>query len=596
MNCVRTRGICEGYVIKPRKPRSKPGRKQPSTADDATLVHSQQSRRAKSPTVIMLEPDLNSTDFADDLSVMYFDEFLQFLRVSLSSRGALNSKLWKTTMPQMTRTNTTLRHAAMAIGALSRAFGSAGDGSDVKADELVHLARLERSPHYNNAVVHYCRALRLQSQAPDGLVLQDTIFLSVLFIAFEVMRGDQRSALRHINHGMALFFSILMGGGVGDKHPLTSLAAAPRALLGEVAEIYSLLGSQSRTVLDGRVGGSLPLQEVTTGLMRKGQSLEMLNLYMMQLPRSLASIDSIPKVFADVGVAEEYWAAIQRRGAQLGPLVMDLVYESGILESEDDDEVDALFADFLRNQTLMEFCDESARLAEEWDAAFQPLYMQALMEGKQDREKYMQALQLRLSHLLVQAFGCLVQYTDHEAMATLTPLCREIVSVAEVILRTSQEEFTSAAHRTGVDGGVTWPLGLVSLHCRDPLVREEAIRVLRQYPRRDGLWDTRLFAAVAERNRDLERANAVEGTGEEQWRRLWRREHVFEEAGSRIVFRFLEKDEISGQWLVVEEAADLTADLEVVGWKRQPLTGKGRFLLSNILPVNGSSTRSNNAA
>ncbi|KAL2758395.1 hypothetical protein ACRALDRAFT_1075011 [Sodiomyces alcalophilus JCM 7366] len=595
MNCLRTRGVCEGYVIKPRKPRSKPGQKLSSTTD-STLVHSQQSRRAQSPPVVMLEPDLNSIDFADDLSVMYFGEFLQFLRVSLGGRGALNAKLWKTTMPQMARTNTTLRHAAIAIGALSRAFGGGGHSSGSLNDQPVDLPRLERSPHYNNAVVHYCRALQLQSQAPEGFVLQDTIFLSVLFIAFEVIRGDQRSAMQHINHGMALFFSILMGNGVDDRYPITSLAPAPRALLGEVAEIYSFLGIQCRTVLDGRVGGSLPLAKVTTGLMEKGQSLEMLNLHMMQLPRTLASTDSIPGVFADVGVAEEYWAAIQRRGAQMGPLVMDLVYESGILESDDNVEVEALFASLVTNETVIRFCDESDRLGAQWDAAFQPLYMQALMEGKKDRAKYMQVLQLRLSYLVEKEFNRLAQYVSHEAVAGLTPLFRETVSVAEVILRTSQEEFTSAAHRTGVDGGVTWPLGLASLYCRDPLVREEAIRVLRQYPRRNGLWDTRLFAAVAERNRDLERANAAEGTGQEQWGRLWRREYIFEEAGSRIVFRFLEKDEVSGQWVVAEEAADLTADLEVTQWKRRPLSGKGRYLMSNILPQNRSSTRNNSAA
>lgn len=98
-----------------------------------------------------------------------------------------------------------------------------------------------------------------------------------------------------------------------------------------------------------------------------------------------------------------------------------------------------------------------------------------------------------------------------------------------------------------MDMGPTWPLFLAGTRCRDPGVRDEAIRLLRENPRRDGLWDSRIFYALAVRNRMLEVSNAQEGPVEEQWWRLQHRSAYVDEEG-RLMARALDKNPSTGTW------------------------------------------------
>ncbi|KAM0323174.1 hypothetical protein ACHAQA_009024 [Verticillium albo-atrum] len=568
MNCLKSRGYCEGYVIKPRKRRSKPEAPPPPPSEPTSQLVQLSPKR-------LMEPNLNVVDFETDLNAMYFDEFVNLMRISIGGGTSAGAKLWKVTMPQLARNNTTLRHAGIAIGALS------------KSHEFEPLgltgALVTSSPHYQNAVTNYCRALRLQGQAPPGTILQDTLFLSVLFICFEVIRGDRQSALQHINHGLAVLFATVNGSG-GN---LSDLAPNPKAFLADLVETFSTLAAQARTVLGGRIGSGLPLPELNKGLEENGQTFEAFALVLMSLPQSNADIDMCPVEFRSVDEAEDYWIATQRQGAMKAPDTMDILYGSGLLQSEDDDEVDRIIIELLAHPRFAAVCSELKRTTDIWNRAFQPLYRRILLAGTADQPSFLRALHLRLIYVIVSSAALLPTLGDYHAAEALTPTCREMNSLIETILRTIHSGFTSPAHRVSLDGGVTWQLSLVALYCRDPLVREDAIRIMNAYPRREGLWDTRLFLAVAEHNRIIERMNASHGTLTEQWLRLWRREFIFEDAGSRILMRYMEWKEDQGRWELIEEAGEMRPGTDEAVWTRQPMTGKKRFMMSNLIPIPG---------
>ncbi|CRK12321.1 hypothetical protein BN1723_009695 [Verticillium longisporum] len=572
MNCLKSRGYCEGYVIKPRKKRSRPETAAPmpesAVSKPVDQVMQLSPRR-------LLEPNVNTMDFETDLNALYFDEFLSLMRVSIGGGTAAGAKLWRITMPQLARTNDTLRHAGIAIGALAMSH---------QIEPMSPTQALTTlSPHYQHAVASYCRALRLQGQASPGTILQDTLFLSVLFICFEIIRGDRQSALQHINHGLAVLFATVSG----DYGDMSHLAPNPKAFLADLVDTFANLAHQARSVLDRRIGSGPSLPALNKGLEENGQTFEAFTLLLLHLPKSTAEIETCPAEFRNVAEAEEYWVATQRHGALKAPETMQIVYDSGLLQSEDDDEVDRIIVDLLAHPHLDRVCAEVFRITTIWDDAFQPLYRRLMLAGTADRDSYLRALHLRLMFLIVHFMSKLPLLGDHRTAEALTPVCREMNSLLETSLRTLHLGFTTPAHRVSLDGGITWQLSIVALYCRDPLVREDAIRIMERYPRREGLWDTRIFVAVAQRNRMIEKMNAEHGTPQQQWLRLWRREFLLEDAGNRILMRHMAWDEARGGWELIEEAGEIDPATAEAVWTRQPMTGKKRFMLSNLIPIPG---------
>jgi hypothetical protein len=109
--------------------------------------------------------------------------------------------------------------------------------------------------------------------------------------------------------------------------------------------------------------------------------------------------------------------------------------------------------------------------------------------------------------------------------------------------------------------------------------------LLKDYPGQDGIWNARSLYLLSHRNKIVERINASEGTAIEQWHRLLRREYLFEEGGDRVIFCYLDKDEITGEWQLVEETAVVKGELDAIEWKRRPPSAAGRPLLGDIITL-----------
>lgn len=71
-------------------------------------------------------------------------------------------------------------------------------------------------------------------------------------------------------------------------------------------------------------------------------------------------------------------------------------------------------------------------------------------------------------------------------------LFREVIELAKLQLSCSSKDPMFAFDLQNV-----WPLFLVAKKCRDPGVRREAIRLLSEWPRREGIWDSVVAAAVS---------------------------------------------------------------------------------------------------
>ncbi|OHE99318.1 C6 zinc finger domain-containing protein [Colletotrichum orchidophilum] len=575
MNCLKTRGICDGYAVKPRKTRGKVPRNQ-------ERLNPEPPCRRSSPRLRIREPNMNTLDFEDDMQSVYFDDWNELVRVSLGGAHFSRSNLWTTTMPQLTRRNSALRQAAMSIGAISRALSSHGS-SYVLARNFDGIANLLKSPHYQNAIVYYCQALRLQGQADfQTASIQEAVLLSILFVAFEALRGNRHSALQHVKFGFVLLQELLTSDD--SDHRIWNLAPDPRQLITEILDLYNHLDVQSRTVLSGHVKSSRsPAYQLIKGLKARGHTIETYNMQIQRYTDPGEGRKAMPEVFNDAGDAYFWWQTCQRRIAKLGPLLLTVIDDFKIEEINDEAGIDQLLEMMQKQPELLAYCEKSVANLQQWRHAFEPLYNKTLSDTKIARKEYLKILHLRMHYLVMFLYSFFPKYADEATIASMTPYCREINDVVEILLREQQQDFKSPAHVFSMEFGLAWQLTVVAMTCRDPLVRDNSTRILEAYPRKEGLWDSKAFLAVLKKNRELEAENAKEGTLAEQWRRLCRREFIFEDAGDTIIFRSLKKREDNGEWELVEETAEFKGEVDGLDWKRRPtLEGKFRTSTSKI--------------
>jgi hypothetical protein len=477
-------------------------------------------------------------------------------------------------MPQLARAHPALRHAAMAIGALS--IGRRHNHGRVDQNEIPSILRVTCDEvEYAHATTCYSHSLKLQAHRAS---FRNAVLLSLLLIIFELLRQQRKSALDHVNHGMALLLSGL--GGEQASRNIYNFAPNPRPVLQDVADVYMHLATQTKTILAGRIEKCSPLPNVAKGLRENNMTMESFINLLGHLNPGSATLNRIPATFKDLCEFEEYWTAIRRRVMEIRPLIIDTTYSSDILSLDDEKQVGEKFPALLGNDQVRSFFEECRRIMRRMDTAFMPLF------NKDKRLEcssptYLRALQLRLQFLATYIFDNPPQYLHIESMHMLSPMIREYLSLVEATLRSAKQQLMNSAHQISVECELAWNLLLVALYCRDFGLRESATVLLREYPGQDGLWNTRSLYALAKRNQWLEAVNAMDGSAEEQWERLWRREFVFEEGGSRIVFRYLDRND-TGWWRLVEETAEVCSNVELVEWKRSSTLQSKKLLLPKV--------------
>ncbi|KIH86510.1 hypothetical protein SPBR_08099 [Sporothrix brasiliensis 5110] len=240
---------------------------------------------------------------------------------------------------------------------------------------------------------------------------------------------------------------------------------------------------------------------------------------------------------------------------------------------------------------------------ERWYAAFYPLYEATRRQGAHPggsggsgdpasataaaaaEAAYFRAASLKIPYLLAWIGVSSLVYSDYEAMYQLTPQFRELNRLATLILpkqpRYAWSPFGGGASSifgppsgspspgnggnggtggqggtggTGsgdlftMDNGPTMALFVVSCKCRVEAVRDESIRLLAAYPRRDGFWDSKILWAIADWNRVIEAENETEGSLYEQWLRLRQREAIFDETKPEVQMTAWVKNKATGKF------------------------------------------------
>jgi hypothetical protein len=538
---------------------------------------------------LRLDPDFR--DFQHAGEMMYFEEFLCMVRSSWVCGTSPNRDFWSIITPQVARTNETLRNAAMAIGALSIWQRESAPGfASMQIPPALTQVTPAKDKHYMQAVTYYGRSLNLQGQ---GISTQEAVYLSVFLVFFETMRGQRRGALDHVNHGLALMLHML--NQEIETGQMSSFAPDPKAALQDVTPVLVVIAAFAHMVRRDRVGDSVPLPHLTKGLKKKKQTMLAYLHLLSSLHRNSPNEDdsSIPSEITTIDEFEMHVEDVQFSQMAVTPAWTDSVASSHILESHDTATIETFINDYINDPRVGEKTEQTERRVSRIEDASTRFFDKIMLGGDDiDATTFLRAIDSRLKLVGLQIFESKQIWSNIHHAKYITPKFREYLSLVEVAIRKKKEQDRWGANGAGrhLSLQCTWSyyVLLVALFCRDPLTREHAVGILREYPGHDGLFDTRALYHLALRNREIERVNASAGTLEEQGARLWRREFVFEEGGDRIVIRYLRNDVSGseGEWTLVEEAANLMGVAEEdVRWCRQRLTSGGKLLLGDVLAL-----------
>lgn len=570
LKCLKGRGHCEGYAAEPSKKTDAP----PQICWNSKAVD------VATPPRLQLRLDVESSSFRGSQGALYFQEFVELVQGPWIT-AASNKGFWAVTLPQLAHNNSTLRHAAMAIGALNvwhRQFNQ----KTLRSVPVPELLTDDRRVFYFHAMACYGHSLKLQHQQASP---QNAVFLSLLLLFFEILRGNRKAALNHVNHGLALLLALLTDDDATSRH-VAAFAPDPKPLLGAVGDIFIQLLTQSRTVVQNEIGSGPSLPNLAKGLKEKKHTVESFMMLLSELTPSTATIENVPASFNDLDEFEGYWMACQRRQIKMMQIMAGTMRSLVASGCKNEEVMSGFQVDWFGNTEVREFCEGLRNAMRALDSAYLPLFNRIIM-FEPESPTALRAIHLRLQYLGIYTFGDPLQYLDVELLSARSHLFHEYLSVVRLALRTAKRHITEPTQQLSLQCGVASYLLVLAFFCRDPLARDEAVWLLKDYPGQDGLLDSHALYVLAVRSLAVERINVAEGSVAEQWQRLLRREFVFEAGGDRVVFRYLDKDTTTGQWELVEEAVDVSERSDDVTWIRRPLSTSCALLMADLVGYEG---------
>ncbi|TVY43149.1 putative transcriptional regulatory protein, partial [Lachnellula occidentalis] len=199
-HCLRSGWRCDGYShIQPEATTS-------PQSDTLVSVSSPQTSSPVSSISVHLEGTARQR--------RSFSFFLEFTAPHLCAPEALTDEFWKTLLLRTAHHEPVVKHAVIALGALHEAFEKGGfDGGDK-----------------DFAVSQYIRSLELmvkpELKKRNKISVDVALITCVLFVCFEILRGNHLSALSHIDGGAKILKEHQDGGCPSSPNNNKALTAS----------------------------------------------------------------------------------------------------------------------------------------------------------------------------------------------------------------------------------------------------------------------------------------------------------------------------------------------------------------------------------
>jgi hypothetical protein len=421
----------------------------------------------------------------------YFQRFCQTTSHELS--GVFSNIFWAQIVPQTALHEASVRHAVTTIAALTKTL-EAAPASSYRID-----TQTVQDEHHKFAIEQYTKAVSSlrEALATKQSGLRTALIAAILFVCIETLQGDQRSASRQIHQGLALLDQVQ--GGRYKKY-------ADQRIEEGILQMWTAQNVQSYYLCFTQAPLHPPmlpqhLQETYSHVFRS----------------------SMPRFFTAISDAKRALDLLMNATAQFHHYCALKPFEK-----------------------VRRYAEHHARLSQ-WESAFQPLLKKARAEAETHdglspiSETRVPTLLLSVYHrvaLIILAGAITPTETMYDS---LTREFSCIVSTIRMILEITSPSATALTNsfsldnppkpseqnsenkyhspRFAFDVSVLPPLHIVGSKCRNPLLRREAISLLRQCRDQEGLWSPHGTAETCKWMMEVEEAGMMtesdrEGGGE----------------------------------------------------------------------------------
>lgn len=487
--------------------------------------------------------------FSTDLEYQYFSIFSDKIVAEICPY--FDSEAWSRMLLQACTSEPAIRHAAVAISALSKTCEVTQgvvrrearwlniDGMPRCIDDGVQLSPQEKSPearaHHQYALEQYGAAIeRMRTDIALGeQSLRVTLISCIIIVCFESLHGNHESATMQLHHGIRLMQDWKLRHRESSKHPLGFSSPAPAVVEDFLCQTFGRLEIQTMSFLDNRSPAShhelrVEGKKTIEKMPKRFSSIEEARIYLDLIMRRIMHFASstpfkrserasspqpmqgaVHPQFEEDMPLEDSQCLISNRGIVLSYWIRSQWTQKAntwtappSYESPDrylnflsaDDGASPHVAD---NRALLAERDSLMNELAAWERSFSPVLQSAMKKGGVDA---ISALTMHVhqqtSSLFRSAF-----FKSETQYEIFLPMWRTVVSECAKLLAIQEEWAGNSADRKPLgfafDMGVVPSLYLAAIKCRDGPTRREALRLLRMYPRREGVWDSVIVAAVS---------------------------------------------------------------------------------------------------
>ena len=346
-------------------------------------------------------------------------------------------------------TEPSIRCAVVAFGSFHEDFEKTGGRI---ADEFA-------LKQYNAAIRHHLANIAGLEADPDRI--DSYVASCIIFVSIEILQGHYQSALSLVKGAVKLFYKCNSTLNRSSAYPLECLENLLSRLQ---SQAVGLIGFKS-------IGITIP-------------------------PRlKAADLPPLPGTFTKVAQAKEYIEFYSH------------MHTLSRTECEIPVTARPNSADF----------ELYLRLLTDWSSAFENLVTtqsHTFTEMEQQTVTILRIWQTMTAAGIAMHLEFQATVDDQTLWDHFEESSRRVVVLAEQVLKFTHTP-TSAYHKEPLhqftlDIGIVAPLYDTARVCRDPLIRRKAINLLRQYPCREGLWDSLLAARAAERQMEIEESAVPE--------------------------------------------------------------------------------------
>jgi hypothetical protein len=450
VRCTSTGRTCDGYV-------------QEQPVRDIAF---RPARTAPTTDVIVRNPNVVISADTTEQRGFYFFQTV----ISRELSEAFQSDFWHGTVLQMSHTDPTIMHSAIALGLI----GERLQINEVLTDEnpVANARHFSAQVQYQKAITQFVKQLNRS----DDSSLRSTLICCLVLICFEFLQGNEEGALVHLKSGLNILENYWTSNASLQVSSQTS--ARGWSDLDDMIRIFGVLDVQASNWL----GLSSYISPGTIPLMFKLMPKS-------PTPKAFASIEEAGQHLQANGINIYYFQrlyAVDPVSATAKESAEKLAIERKFI-LEDLDKWKLALEGFLRNQGSALSLDDKIRsdvLCINWTT----ICIRIAADFEVDEFEYYGQFD--------KEFAATVFTVTPLLWPVNVPMERNLIYVAA-----DYNPATDMMPLFSFCMGIIEPLFFVATRCHDAAVAEQALDLLTTNAWREGAWDSAAMAKIAVRRR-----------------------------------------------------------------------------------------------